>query len=107
MFRTAGSLGFGNNDNGSLDPWKMGPIVCLETSVRNYHYSLRNNTAEPIMYLVRSSRRILSRRVNYHSLQFPAVSVAAKRSGRVSTNSVCDNALVRDLKSSVSVCSYI
>ena len=24
----------------------MGPIGCAETSVRNYHYSLRNNTEE-------------------------------------------------------------
>ena len=29
-----------------LDPWKMGPICCPETSVRNYHYSLRNNLEE-------------------------------------------------------------
>jgi hypothetical protein len=26
--------------------WKMGPIGCLETSARNYHYSLRNNPEE-------------------------------------------------------------
>ena len=31
-----------------LDSWtlKMGPIGCPETSVRNYHYSLRNNQEE-------------------------------------------------------------
>jgi hypothetical protein len=31
-----------------LDSWtlRMGPIGCLETSVRNYHYSLRNNPKE-------------------------------------------------------------
>jgi hypothetical protein len=29
-----------------LDPWKMGPIDCPETSVRNSHYSLRNNPKE-------------------------------------------------------------
>jgi len=31
-----------------LDSWplKMGPIVCPETSVRNYHYLLRNNPEE-------------------------------------------------------------
>jgi len=30
------------------DSWtlKMGPIGCPETSVRNYHYSLRNNLKE-------------------------------------------------------------
>jgi hypothetical protein len=27
-------------------PLKMGPIICSETSVRNYHYSQRNNTEE-------------------------------------------------------------
>jgi hypothetical protein len=27
-------------------PLKMGPIGCLETSVRNYHYLLRNNPEE-------------------------------------------------------------
>jgi hypothetical protein len=27
-------------------PLKMGPIICPETSVRNYHYSLRNNPGE-------------------------------------------------------------
>jgi len=26
----------------------MGPIVCPETSVRNYHYSLRNNPEERV-----------------------------------------------------------
>jgi len=31
-----------------LESWppKMGPIGCPETSVRNYHYSLRNNPEE-------------------------------------------------------------
>jgi hypothetical protein len=28
------------------EPVKMGPISCPETSVRNYHYSLRNNPEE-------------------------------------------------------------
>ena len=40
---------FGNNAvlqaNGSC-PLKMGPSGCSETSVRNYHYSLRNNPEE-------------------------------------------------------------
>ena len=27
-------------------PLKMGPIGCPEMSVRNYHYSLRNNSEE-------------------------------------------------------------
>jgi hypothetical protein len=26
--------------------WKMGPIVCPETSVKNYHCSLRSNPEE-------------------------------------------------------------
>jgi len=34
-------------------PLKMGPKGCPETSVRNYHYSLRNNPEE------RSSRKVL------------------------------------------------
>ena len=32
---------------GILDPLTMGPISCPETSVRNTHYSLRNNPEEP------------------------------------------------------------
>jgi len=27
-------------------PWKMGPIDCPKTSVRNYHYLLHNNNSE-------------------------------------------------------------
>jgi hypothetical protein len=30
---------------------KMGPVVCTETSVRDYHYTLRNNPGEPISEL--------------------------------------------------------
>ena len=38
-----------------LDSWtlKMGPIGCPETSVRNYHNSLRNNPEERSFYLLR------------------------------------------------------
>jgi hypothetical protein len=38
-----------------LDSWplKMGPIGCPETSVRNYHYSLRNNSEERSSHLLR------------------------------------------------------
>jgi hypothetical protein len=32
---------------------KMGPIGCPETSVRNYHYSLRNNPKERSSHLRR------------------------------------------------------
>jgi len=28
---------------GLVDPWKLNPIGCPETSARNYHYTLRNN----------------------------------------------------------------
>jgi len=31
----------------------MGPIGCPETSVRNYHYSLRNNPKERSNHLLR------------------------------------------------------
>jgi len=31
----------------------MGPIACPETSVRNYHYSLRNNPEEHGFHLLR------------------------------------------------------
>jgi len=34
--------------------WKMGPKVCPETSVRNYHDSLRNNPEERSSHLLRS-----------------------------------------------------
>jgi len=30
----------------------MGPVCCPETSVRNYHYSLRNNPEERSVYLL-------------------------------------------------------
>jgi hypothetical protein len=36
-----------------LDPLKMAPIVCPETSIRNYHYSLRNNPEERSSHLLR------------------------------------------------------
>ena len=34
-----------------LDSWtlRMGPICCPETSVRNYHYSLRNNKKSAVI----------------------------------------------------------
>ena len=37
-----------------LDSWplKIGPIGCPETSVRNYHYSLRNNSGKPSSLLL-------------------------------------------------------
>jgi len=35
-------------------PLKMGPIGCPETSVRNYHYSLRNNTEERSSFPLRN-----------------------------------------------------
>ena len=35
----------------SLCPFKMGPIGCPETSVRNYHYTLRNNPEERLKSL--------------------------------------------------------
>ena len=34
-------------------PSKVGPIGCSETSVTNYHYSLRNNPEEHIFHLLR------------------------------------------------------
>jgi hypothetical protein len=34
------------------NPW-MGPIVCLKTSARNYHYSLRNSPGECSSHLHR------------------------------------------------------
>jgi hypothetical protein len=39
----------------SICSWtlKIGPIVCLETSVRNYYYSLRNNPEERSSHLLR------------------------------------------------------
>jgi len=46
-----------------LDSWplKLGPIGCSKTSVRNYHYSLRNNPEEPSSYLLcsRSLKSVL------------------------------------------------
>jgi len=36
-----------------LDPLKMGPIGCPETSVRNHSYSLRNNPEEFSSHLLR------------------------------------------------------
>jgi hypothetical protein len=34
-----------------LNPLKKGPIGCPETSVRNYHYALRNNPEEHSSHL--------------------------------------------------------
>jgi hypothetical protein len=40
-----------------FDSWpvKMGPIGCSETSVRIYHYSLRNNPQEPSSHILRGA----------------------------------------------------
>ena len=38
----------------------MGPIRCPETSVRNYHYSLRNNPEERSSHLLRRGSLTLS-----------------------------------------------
>jgi hypothetical protein len=37
-------------------PFKKGPMGCPETSVRNYHYSLRNNPEERSSHLLRGGR---------------------------------------------------
>ena len=39
-------LRFGTIYEYHIENFKMGPIGCPETSVRNYHYSLRNNPEE-------------------------------------------------------------
>ena len=47
-----------------LDSWplKIGPIGCPETSVWNYHYSLRNNPEERSSHLLRGGSLITQRR---------------------------------------------
>jgi hypothetical protein len=59
-------------DNLSVPTWprKMGPIGCPETSVRNYHHSLRNNPEErshallTVLHRQRQSfRTVLNRRL--------------------------------------------
>jgi len=48
-----------------LEPLKMGPIGCTETSVRNYHHTLRNITEERRYHLLRGGSlksRIVVRR---------------------------------------------
>jgi len=37
----------------TVGPLKMGPIGCSETSVRNYHYSLRNSSKQSSSHLFR------------------------------------------------------
>ena len=50
------------------DSWnlKMGPIGCPETSVRNYHHSLRNNPEERSSHLLRGG----SPRITEHGCSF-------------------------------------
>ena len=63
-----------------LDPWKMGPICCPETSVRNYHYSLRNSPEERNvqdffwLQVMRKVQQIPKRSVDCSSLVSYAVS---------------------------------
>jgi hypothetical protein len=47
---------FGTTYRSHTQGWlnlRMGPIVCPETSVRNYHYTLRNNTEQRSSQLLR------------------------------------------------------
>jgi hypothetical protein len=44
---------FGTTYRSHLQPMDMGPIGCPETSIRNSHYSLRNNPDERSSYLLR------------------------------------------------------
>ena len=41
-----GSINKGKNSKKDSGTLKMGPIGCTETSMRNYHYSLRNSPEE-------------------------------------------------------------
>jgi hypothetical protein len=63
-----------------LDSWplKMGSIDCTETSVRNYHYSLRSSPEEFISYLLRG-RSLKSRKcsVVFLSLSWRLVSTSS------------------------------
>ena len=43
----------------------MGPIGCSETSLRNYHYSLRNNPAERSSFLEGLSEKCVYRFMRY------------------------------------------
>jgi len=54
-----------------IRPPKRGPISCPETSVRNYHYSLRNNPKERSSHL-RSGGSLKSRKVRcYYTVCIP------------------------------------
>jgi len=55
----------------------MGPRGCPETSVRNYHYTLRNNPEERSSHLLRGgslkSRKILQVLTGYSSIRLKLV----------------------------------
>jgi len=55
-------------------PLKMGPISCLETSVRNYHYSLRNKQDQL------SSRTFF---ISYGTIGFPRAMQPGLRESQV------------------------
>ena len=44
--------------SGFKNPLRLGPIGCLETSVRNYHYSLRNKAEERSSQLLCGGSRV-------------------------------------------------
>jgi len=55
-----------------LDPWplNMGPIGCLETSVRNCHHSLRNNSEDRSSHLLRGGS------LKSHRLTFVEINIS-------------------------------
>jgi len=46
IFPILGYYSVCNGNSWNFGPFKMGPIGCLETSVRNYHHTLRNRRKE-------------------------------------------------------------
>ena len=64
-----------------LDSWslRMGPIGCPETSVRNYHYSLRNNPGERSSQLLRGGS-MESQSIEYCECLYSCLSYSACKS---------------------------
>ena len=75
-------------------PLKMGPIGCPETSVRNYHYSLRNNPEEYSSHLLR--RGSLKSRIVKRCIWSTALYLDTWESGSEITGDVWNVVLEKD-----------
>jgi len=82
-----------------LDPWNMGPIGCLETSVRNRHYPLRNKREERTSHLcvhfTHEVKGISQGKTAGDSRMLPLIFLDYKRFTDIATNSPITQIIIK------------